>query len=444
MNPKNRLFVIVLSLICFSCISFPITPQAHAAQTGVPIIDGLVNLISRLSSGTRDVETWVADLFVGIFKVLAYGFIGDPTAQPAAYLNNGDNVGPVGIAGMLSYSISSTFQSPPSIHPIQYLAYEFLPPFANPTYAQTGQILLSTGNFLSLWTITRNVSYIFLICILVVYGFLIMIRSKTDPRTVVTIQMALPQVVIALILITFSYALGGFFIDLTGILLSLMQKMLGVTSWANLGDLARQIVLGLNGISSFAGPVPVTSGGSIGGQLPVANTIPALGSWLLFLLFVVMVFFALVNIFIAVFGEWVNLFLKTAFAPILILLGTLPAANSKGASGFGGWVKSMIGHAIAIPGIAAVLEISRRFALKPTDPQSLSVSSPGILGMQAIEKIAGFGILLMATSVPAAVKEALGVLPSGAVTGAAQRPSDLQKTAGLIMDNLPGIGPFKI
>jgi len=53
-----------------------------------------------------------------------------------------------------------------------------------------------------------------------------MFRMKMNPQTVISIENALPKIVIALILITFSFAIAGFLIDLTYISMGLIVSML--------------------------------------------------------------------------------------------------------------------------------------------------------------------------------------------------------------------------
>lgn len=67
---------------------------------------------------------------------------------------------------------------------------------------------------LPIWKAFRNVSYALLTIILMIIGFMVMFRKKIDPKTVVTVQNAIPRVILALLLVTFSYAIVGVLIDL--------------------------------------------------------------------------------------------------------------------------------------------------------------------------------------------------------------------------------------
>ena len=45
-----------------------------------------------------------------------------------------------------------------------------------------------------------------------------------SPQTIVTIQSALPKIVVTLILVTFSYAIAGFMVDLVYVVMGLFSQ----------------------------------------------------------------------------------------------------------------------------------------------------------------------------------------------------------------------------
>lgn len=81
------------------------------------------------------------------------------------------------------------------------------------------QVLLP---FLPIWKAFRNMAYSLYIIIFVVIGIMIMFRTKVNAQTIISIQTALPNLLITLILITFSYAIAGFMIDLMYLLIYLI------------------------------------------------------------------------------------------------------------------------------------------------------------------------------------------------------------------------------
>ena len=123
-------------------------------------------------------------------------------------------------------AIGFLYTNQPSL--INYLAYEGQRlNLIKPAYAATGGgwNWLNTGPTLTIWTISRNVSYLFFVVIFVAVGFMIMFRSKLNPQTVINIQLALPRIVIALIMVTFSYAICGFIVDVVFLGHGLIQNV---------------------------------------------------------------------------------------------------------------------------------------------------------------------------------------------------------------------------
>lgn len=67
---------------------------------------------------------------------------------------------------------------------------------------------------LPLWKTFRDIAYLMFIVLFIFIGIAIMLRVRIDPRTVMTIQNQIPKLVIGIIMVTFSYAIAGFLIDL--------------------------------------------------------------------------------------------------------------------------------------------------------------------------------------------------------------------------------------
>ncbi|MCK4829420.1 hypothetical protein KA005_77565, partial [bacterium] len=79
---------------------------------------------------------------------------------------------------------------------------------------------------LGLWRMVRNVTYFLLIIAVIALSFMIMFRIRLTPQTIITVQSALPKLIIALILITFSYAIVGFLIDLMYVVIGLIAGII--------------------------------------------------------------------------------------------------------------------------------------------------------------------------------------------------------------------------
>jgi hypothetical protein len=81
------------------------------------------------------------------------------------------------------------------------------------TYAATDG-LHSLSPILGIWKTFRDISYLVFVLAFIFIGLGIMLRIKIDPRTVMTIQNQIPRVIVSILLITFSFAISGFMIDL--------------------------------------------------------------------------------------------------------------------------------------------------------------------------------------------------------------------------------------
>jgi hypothetical protein len=133
----------------------------------------------------------------------------DPTTGKLGYVqNNGGALG--AMSGMIAILYT------PPLHTSDFIAYmgqNF--GLAKPSYAQvTGIGFKGLTPLLNAWVVFRNVVYLLFVFIFILIGLAIMLRVRIDPRTVMTIQNQIPKIIISLILVTFSFAIAGFLIDL--------------------------------------------------------------------------------------------------------------------------------------------------------------------------------------------------------------------------------------
>jgi hypothetical protein len=212
------------------------------------------------------------------------------------------------------------------------------------------------------WRGFRNISYILIVLVVIVFSFMIMFRVKLNPQTVISVQSALPKVIAALILITFSYAIAGFAVDLMYIISGLFALLLKS--------------------AGFAGNIN-TAFETISGQGWAYNT-PIGGLWILlemlgyFVLFLFAAFFTIISstlgfsnvfgvligvvfmlvaVWVLILAIWytfkvpfvliktlISMYLTIITAPIQILAGTLvPSA------GFGSWFKRLMADILVFP-----------------------------------------------------------------------------------------------
>ncbi len=81
-------------------------------------------------------------------------------------------------------------------------------PFVGKAYAADyGHSLIDA--MLEAWKVFRNLAYALMAIILLYTGIVIILRRKISSQLVVSVQYALPRIVIAIVLITFSYPIGA-------------------------------------------------------------------------------------------------------------------------------------------------------------------------------------------------------------------------------------------
>jgi len=141
------------------------------------------------------------------------------------------------ILGTAAKAISFPFVHPPASFTMW--AYNGLQSagFVPKSMAAEGIGFASIKPFMNLWKIFRDVAYMLLVIVLIAIGFMIMFRMKLNQQTVISVENALPKIVITMILITFSFAIAGFLIDLMYILIIIIIFILsGNNQFFNAAD----------------------------------------------------------------------------------------------------------------------------------------------------------------------------------------------------------------
>lgn len=146
-----------------------------------------------------------------VYKKIVCGTIGEGCADNSEQTSNNFDKS---LFGKLSYLITIPYANPPASG--IYWASSGLENagFIPQTYAAEGVGFAALKPFMNLWKIFRDLCYLILVLILVTIGFMIMFRMKLNPQTVITIESALPRIVVSMLLITFSFAIAGFLVDL--------------------------------------------------------------------------------------------------------------------------------------------------------------------------------------------------------------------------------------
>jgi hypothetical protein len=233
--------------------------------------------------------------------------------------------------------------------------------------AQTGFGFNALDPILPLWKGVRNISYMLFILITLVLAFMIMFRVKISPQIVISVQSALPKIVIALVLVTFSYAIAGFLVDLMYVVIGLISMVLasaldlslvkstlifnlltkGILNTGVFGFLFLYIVMfflafvsalfgATGGVLGFIGATIFSSGAFI----PVVTILGILATIIL----AIVLFFVTFKIIFMLVKTFANILLLTILAPFQIAMGALIPSF-----GFGAWLKSYVANLAVFP-----------------------------------------------------------------------------------------------
>lgn len=260
--------------------------------------------------------------------------------------------------GNIAMAMGSMYDNPPAD-----LAYwirdtgqslGFIPKQA---YAQ-GVGFTGLAPLLPIWKAFRNIAYVLLALAMIVVGFMVMMRKRIDPKTVVTVQNSLPRIVIALILITFSYAIVGLLIDVMYLVIAFVTLIIK----SNLQD---AMPFGINYVSGgfwdlfvavFA-PLPKWLVGDVLVDVQQGQWVEFFKDYVggmlsgkflfgsLFLLIVSLAYlFAFVRMLFMLLGAYVQILLAVLTGPIQILADVFPGANA-----FGEWIKNLVANLVTFP-----------------------------------------------------------------------------------------------
>lgn len=97
--------------------------------------------------------------------------------------------------------------------------------FVPDTYAATGTGFAQIHSYLPIWKLFRDISYLLLVLVMISIGFMIMFRVNLGGAAV-GIESALPRIVLAMIMITFSFPIAGFLIDMMYALIAICIGLL--------------------------------------------------------------------------------------------------------------------------------------------------------------------------------------------------------------------------
>ncbi|OGD09613.1 hypothetical protein A2397_00925 [Candidatus Amesbacteria bacterium RIFOXYB1_FULL_44_23] len=230
----------------------------------------------------------------------------------------------------------------------------------SPALAQAsgvGYEKLGLGTVRGMWIATRNMAYLIATIVLVAAGLMVIFRTKISPQASVTVQMIIPRLIISLTLVTFSFAIVGFVIDMMYVIITAVLGMIaftqGVTGITVINDLG-QAITSLTGNFNFVSHflfiyifvaillllatiilAIVLAFASFGGA---GLIVPLLGIVMGFFMWSVYVWAKIVGQLIV---AYITLMLLTIAGPIMIIVDILPTSTG----GFKKWFSCVVGNA---------------------------------------------------------------------------------------------------
>lgn len=239
-----------------------------------------------------------------------------------------------------------------------------------------------------LWTTIRDLAYGIFVLVIIAFAFMIMFRVKISPQVVVSVQSALPKIAIGLVLVTFSFAIAGFLVDLMYVVIGIVSLIFSRIPIYGIGQ------SGVAGISVQAyfdmltkGPAFLGGGSGILGLMLMywgnffmafftigfgsifagIGCIPAfaqLGGSLLGVVLLILMLIALLVLIVVVvwnFFRTIWLLAKTflifillvIFAPLILTAGVIMPGM-----GFGNWIKQLAAKLAVYPIVGVMFILS--------------------------------------------------------------------------------------
>ena len=261
-----------------------------------------------------------------------------------------------------------------------------------------------------LWSVFRDIALLLFVVVFVAIGFFILIQRRIGGQETVSLVSGLTNAAVAMVFITFSYAIGGIIVDIfsnvmNGVVATTFngfinsQEILGklntVNSGVNVLTLMNELTnvgvsqsasnlfgTALTGLSYPANAVKgifsnLNAGPSLFGvkELNVgyalgffANTFVDIlmgiittsfnNSSIINAIVAFIIFIVMLRVVFALLGAYVSIVFKIMFAPFMLLPAALPGNGGKAIFG---WVLSLIANALTFPAIFACILMAAMF-----------------------------------------------------------------------------------
>lgn len=353
----------------------------------------------------------------------------------------------IGMLGLVDREVIALVEDPPGVDLPDYLARSWVPGYedsVSTVYAQGEgyEFLHDTVQIEQIWEMMRNIAYAGFVVIIMVSGFMIMFRSKIGGGQVtVGIMNAIPAVIIGLVVVTFSFAIVGFIMDigrlLTLVIGNYMRSDLGINTieFSDPFTMAGYAFSNISNAGSTGNMFGSLIAGGIGTALlffPPVGTIVGIIMLLPLLIMAAIAFYAAIKVYITLVMTYIKILMEVILGPLYILLGSLPGRTSK----ITGWIRRIVSHVLVFPVIYFLLNFAAYLAqnddVRPALSQAINFFGGGGVGNTSIIQLKGVFVIALyfiAAGAPAIVTELVGAEESRGIGGAME---GAKKSAGKI------------
>lgn len=209
--------VVIVFVVLFTAINLLLYFSSDRKPTAyVDVNQQSRNEIYKVLGDLEKKNTPQSKVFASIYKMTTCKVIGEACSDNPA---DGDKNYNGSVVGKMGNLLAMPYANPPASGVYWTIAGLQNAGFIPKTYAAEGIGFGAIKPLAGIWKVLRDFAYIVLVIILVIIGFMVMFRMKLNPQTVISVESALPRIVMALIGITFSFAIAGFLIDFMYVLI---------------------------------------------------------------------------------------------------------------------------------------------------------------------------------------------------------------------------------
>ncbi len=444
--PLKRRRRIIVAFLLLAVVTTMFFPRPAYAQFGT--LAEFVNNGLGLVADAINIAAWVANIFEALVDTLVAVFLGEAwnfTAEEYFEAVKYGRLDPAkrGLLGIVgSGNIAMLTTNYPNMHTASYfrktLATNIL---FQPVYAQTGADLLNP--IVHIWEMVRDLAYALAAIILAIMGVMIMFRKKISATAVMTVQQAIPHIVVALILITFSFPIAGLLVDVGRVAKQLIDVHVGTTLATTL-----EVQMGVDDPMSPIQPFAALGVLEFGSFIdPTVNMVfnfltllPGLGSLsqafraMLTLILTIIIFVISVYLFWTLVITFTKIILGTIFAPLAFLWGALPGQEDHTSR----WFRGFMVNVLSFPVIYFLFNLAVYFAGAGKFGQDIDMPTDlgwgGAIAHQTIS-VSGFiamALFITASKVPKILEDAFEVTAPGSVAGAGVDVSKVAKRIPIV------------